>query len=118
MREGFKNLIAWQKAYELAIEIYKITRTFPRHETYGLISQIRRAAVSISGNIAEGYERLHRKEYVHFLSMAKGSLGELETYLLFSRDLEYMFDIRYQEIDIKRQETARILKGLIISLQS
>lgn len=69
-------------------------------------------------NIAEGYERQHRMEYIQFLTIAKGSLGEVETYLLFSKDLEYISDEKYEEIDDKRQEVARLLKGLIRPLQT
>lgn len=118
MGEGFKNLIVWQKGYVLALEIYRITRNFPRHEQYGLVSQIRRAAISVIGNISEGYERKHRKEYVHFLIMAKGSLGEVETYLLFSRDFGYIDNEIYAEIENKRKEVAKILTGLIRSLKT
>lgn len=65
MKDGFKSLKVWQKAYELALEIYKTTATFPKNELYGVSSQIQRAAISISANIAEGYERQHRKEYIY-----------------------------------------------------
>ena len=87
--EGFKQLIVWQKAYAFALGIYKTTQTFPKNELYGLVSQMRRSAISVSANIAEGYERQHRKEYLQFLTIARGSLGELESYLLFSKDLKF-----------------------------
>lgn len=118
MDEGFKRLIAWQKAYELSLEIYKITRSFPKHEQYGLISQIRRAVISIAGNIAEGYERQYRKEYIHFLTIAKGSLGEIEVYILFSKDFGYISTEHFLELEAKRQEVAKILSGLIKSLKA
>ena len=118
MIEGFQNLTTWQKAYELALEIYKMTKGFPKDEQYGLISQIRRAAISVSANISEGYERQYRKEYIQFLMIAKGSLGELETYLLFSRDLGYISIKEYESIHEKRQEVGKLLKGLIRSLYS
>ena len=116
MTEGFGNLIVWQKAYELALEIYKITKSFPKNEQYGIVSQIRRAAISVSANIAEGYERQHRKEYIQFLMIAKGSLGEVETYLLFSKDLGYINREEFLKLEENRQEIGRILKGLIRSL--
>ena len=72
---GFKDLVVWQKAYKLSLEIYKITAKFPKSEIYGLTSQFRRAVVSILANIAEGYERQYRKEQLQFLTMARGSLG-------------------------------------------
>lgn len=87
MGEGFRTLTTWQKAYELALEIYKTTKDYPKHEQFALVSQIRRAYLSVVANIAEGYERQHRKEDIQFLTAAKGSLGEVEAYLLFSKDL-------------------------------
>lgn len=116
MQKGFRGLKAWQSAYNLALTIYKITRSFPREEQYGLVSQIQRASVSVSANIAEGYERQYRKEYVQYLNIARGSLGEVETYLLFSKDLGYIREEQYNELEIIRQEAGRLLKGLIVSL--
>jgi four helix bundle protein len=114
--KGFRQLIAWQKAYELTLEVYRIAKVFPKTETYGLISQMQRAAVSIPANIAEGYERNHKKEYLQFLFVAKGSLGEVETYLSLAKDLGYLLHHDYLAVDEKRKETSRILKGLINSL--
>jgi four helix bundle protein len=74
---GFRELKVWQRAYELTLDLYRITRKFPKAEIYGLTSQLQRAAVSVPANIAEGYERNHRKEYLQFLFVAKGSLGSL-----------------------------------------
>jgi four helix bundle protein len=106
----------WQRAYELTLEVYRFTKTFPKGETYGLISQVQRAVVSIPANIAEGYERNHRKEYLQFLYIAKGSLGEVETYLLLARDLGYLNETDYASIDENRKATSRLLMGLIKSL--
>jgi four helix bundle protein len=113
---GFQELVAWQKAYGLTRAIYALTKNFPKEETYGLASQIQRAAVSVPGNIAEGYERQHRKEYVQFLYIAKGSLGEVETYLMLARDLGYIGNQNYNEIDQIREECGKVLGGLIRSL--
>ena len=88
--KSFKELIVWQKAYKLVLEVYKATKDFPRYEIYGLIQQMRRAAISIPSNIAEGYGRKHKREYIQFLSVAFGSLLELETQYLLSKDLGYM----------------------------
>lgn len=88
--KSFKDLIVWQKAYKLVLEIYKATKNFPNHETYGLTQQMRRAAVSLPSNIAEGYGRGHKAEYNQFLSVAYGSLSELETQYLLSIDLGYI----------------------------
>lgn len=87
---SFKDLIVWQKAYKLVLKIYKTTKDFPKHETYGLAQQMRRAAVSLPSNIAEGYGRRHKAEYRQFLSVAYGSLSELETQYLLSIDLKYI----------------------------
>lgn len=117
MGEGFRGLIVWQKAYSFALGVYKATRGFPKTEIYGITNQIQRAAISISANIAEGYERQHRKEYIQFLMIAKGSLGEVETYLMLSRDLGYLTEDQYNELDGQRQEIGKLLRGLINSLR-
>ena len=116
MNRGFKDLKVWQKAYDFALEIYKVSKDFPVEEKYGLTSQARRAAVSVTANIAEGYERQHRKEYIQFLSVAKGSLGEVETYLLFLRDLNYIHAQQFLGLEEKRIEIAKMLRGVINSL--
>lgn len=87
--KNYKDLIVWQKSYRLVLEIYKITKDFPKTETYGLSVQMRRAAVSIPSNIAEGYGRKHKAEYEQFLAIAYGSLMELETQYLLAIDLKY-----------------------------
>ena len=88
--KSFKDLIVWQKSYKLVLEIYKLTGGFPKSEIYGLSQQIRKAAISIPSNIAEGYGRKHKAEYEHFLSIAYGSLLEVETQYLLSVDLKYV----------------------------
>lgn len=87
--KSFKDLVVWQKAYRLVLVIYKITQDFPSSELYGLSLQMRKAAVSIPSNIAEGYGRKHKAEYEHFLSIAYGSLLELQTQCLLAVDLKY-----------------------------
>jgi four helix bundle protein len=87
---SFKDLIVWQKSYKLVIAIYKMTKNFPKDEIYGLSQQIRRATVAIPSNIAEGYGRQYNKEYKQFLSIAYGSLCELETQYLLAIDLNYI----------------------------
>ena len=93
---SFKDLIVWQKSYKLALIIYKITKEFPKEEMYGLISQMRRAAVSIPSNISEGYSRQYKPEYKRFLSISYGSLSELETQFLLSKDLGYIKEENYK----------------------
>ena len=87
---SFKDLIVWQKSYKLVLEIYKMTKGFPKTEIYGLSQQMRKAAVSIPSNIAEGYGRKHKAEYKQFLSIAYGSLLELETQYSLAVDLKYV----------------------------
>jgi four helix bundle protein len=113
MTESYRNLIAWQKAKALAIEIYKCTRNFPKDELYGMTSQMRRAAISVPSNIAEGRGRHSRKEFVQFLYHARGSLLELENQLEIARDLGYFSDQTYGSILRKTEELGRILNALI-----
>lgn len=94
---SFKDLIVWQKSYELVLEIYRMTSLFPKSEVYGLSQQMRRAAISIPSNVAEGYGRKHKKEYNQFLSVAYGSLLELETQFLLAKDLEFVSENRTAE---------------------
>ena len=114
--KGFNKLTAWQKAYELALMVYKYSKEFPSSELYGLTSQLRRASVSISANIAEGSERQHKKEFLQFLSIARGSLGEVETYLMLVKDLGYLSEDSFDELDAKRKTVGRLLRGLYKSL--
>ena len=88
--KSYKDLIAYQKAYELALNIYRATQNFPKIEQYGLVSQMRRSSVSIPSNIAEDYRRKHRKEYIQFLNIAYWSSGELETQISLSHNLEML----------------------------
>jgi four helix bundle protein len=88
--QSFKDLIVWQKSYRLVLEIYRITKGFLKSEDYGLSLQMRRAAISVPANIAEGYGRKHKAEYKQFLSIAYGSLLELETLYLLAVDLKYV----------------------------
>jgi four helix bundle protein len=118
MDDGFKGLTAWQKAYELALTLYKATKNFPKEEIYGLASQMQRAAVSVPANIAEGYERQYKKEYRQFLSIAKGSLSEIETYLLLCKDLTYITKEEFEGIESLRKETTKLINGLIKKVAS
>ena len=86
----FKDIIAWQKGYEFTLLVYKATRKFPNFETYGLSSQLQRAAVSIVANIAEGYKRLSKADKLRMMNSAQGSLEECRCYIMLSKDLEYI----------------------------
>jgi len=87
---SFTKLISWQKAFSLVILIYKITKNFPEEELYGIISQMRRAAVSVTSNISEGFSRIYKKEKIQFLYLSLGSLTELENLLLIARELGFL----------------------------
>jgi four helix bundle protein len=117
MSESYRDLIAWQKAKALALEVYRCTRKFPKDEIYGLTSQMRRAAISVPSNIAEGKGRYSRKELVQFLFHARGSLLELETQLSIAYDLKYMDSVTFCRFEGKTQELGRILNGLVNRFQ-
>lgn len=113
--QHYRQLIAWQKAMELVSAVYEITQSFPKEETYGLISQIRRAAVSVPSNIAEGQGRDSTKEFLHHLSIAYGSLMEVETQILIAQNLNYLGSS--DAILDKAAETGRLINGLARSLK-
>lgn len=114
--KSFKKLTVWQKTYEMVLLIYKYSQKFPSSELYGLTSQMRRAAISILANIAEGSERQHKKEFMQFLSIARGSLAEVETYLMLTKDLGYLNEQEFHELEERRKEVGRLLRGLYKSL--
>ena len=107
-----EKLDVWKKAIDLVILIYKITETFPAHERYGLTSQIRRAAVSVPANIAEGAARQSSKEFAHFLSNSQGSASELETELLIAERLGYLGSAGYIAMRNEIDSVGRMLVGL------
>jgi len=117
MLKNYKDLKVWQRSYQLCLEIYKITKGFPREERYSLTSQIRRAAVSIPSNIAEGYGRKTTLEYIRFLYIAYGSNCELETQILLSGDLGYIERGKLEMLKQGIREVERMLKALIQSLE-
>jgi four helix bundle protein len=106
---GYKKLIVWQKADELAREVYMKTKSFPKEEMYGITSQLRRAALSIPINIVEGYARQSKKEFKNFLSIALGSLAETEYIIEFSKQLGYLTDCDYSKLADTRQEVGNLL---------
>ena len=116
MAEGYQDLIAWRKAIQLALEVYRCTKAFPKEELYGLTSQMRRAAVSVASNIAEGKGRYSRREFVQFLYCARGSLLELQTQLFLARELEYLQSNVSRRIKDEADELGRILNGLTTSV--
>ena len=91
--KSYKDLLIWQKAFEIVISSYKLVKTFPQEELYALTSQIKRAAISIPSNIAEGYGRNTDKSFSHFIDISRGSLYELETQLLIAKELDFIQDL-------------------------
>jgi len=109
----FRDLIVWQKSMAMVTEIYQVTQSFPRREDYGITSQIRRCAVSIPSNIAEGYGRNSRNEYIRFLQIALGSLFELQTQLEIATNLGYLKKEEFDALYERTREVERMLSVLI-----
>ena len=118
MVHSYKELIVWQKFIELVVNIYELTEKFPREEIYGITSQIRRAAVSIASNIAEGRYRGTKADYVHFLRMSYGSGAELETQLEISKRLLKTKILNYNKIDSLLEEVMKMLNVMNNKLTS
>ncbi|MEK6537900.1 MAG: four helix bundle protein [Nitrospirota bacterium] len=117
MSRDFKNIKAWQYADDLTVLVYSKTNYFPKEELYGLTSQLRRAAASVPTNIAEGASREHKKEYLHFLYIARGSAGETRYLIHLANRLEYLKKSDYEELERLREETAKTLHGLISAVR-
>lgn len=115
---SYKDLIVWQKSFDLSIAVYGITKAFPKDETYGLISQIRRCAVSIPSNIAEGYTRHRKLEFIQFLQIAFASGAELETQLLIAREVGYLSTQDYQKMGDLLLEVQKMLNSLIDKIRN
>jgi len=116
MQHSFRDLRVWQQAMNLAVAIYRSTEAFPKHEVYGLTQQMRRAAVSVPSNIAEGKGRRHDKEFRQFLFHARGSLLELETQLAIATELKYLTAKQSDEVQLLATQVGRSLAGLVNSL--
>ncbi len=115
--KNYRDLIAWQKAMELVELVYSETKKFPREEVYALTSQLRRAAVSVPSNIAEGQGRTSSREFLNFLSMAYGSLREIETQIIIAERLGYMSEGKARSILELSGEVGRLINGLSSSLK-
>lgn len=111
MAHTFKNIKVWQKAHEMVLQIYKITKEFPSSEMYGLTAQIRRSAASVATNIVEGYKRRSDRDFAHFLNMADSSLEETKYHLFLAYDLTYLCKEDYEHISILADEVGRMLSG-------
>jgi four helix bundle protein len=114
--QSYRDLIVWQKSIDLVLEIYGATQSFPKTETYGLVSQLRRAAVSVPSNIAEGHARLSTGEFKQFLGHSRGSLMEIETQVLISQRLGYINAGESSNLLNRATEVGKVLNGLLNSL--
>src|SRR5437762_5531195 len=115
--KNYQELIVWQRAMDLVEEVCKLSRAFPREEVYGLTSQIRRAAVSVPSNIAEGQGRRTTADFLRHLSIAYGSLREVETQILIAQRLKYIVIGKVESVLSRAGEVGRLLNGLMASLE-
>lgn len=114
---SYQDLTVWQKAFQLALEVYKVTKKFPYEELYGLTSQMRRAAFAIPSNIAEGYARQHLGEYLQFLKIAFASGAELETQLLIAKEIDLIPKEDFNKLNDLLTEVMKMLNSLIEKLK-
>lgn len=114
--KDFKELKVWHKAYKLALAVYEVSRVFPREEIYGLTSQLRRSAISVGANIAEGCGRRSDGELIRFLQIARGSASEVEHHLLLARDLKFLPVNTHRDLEKQLQEVQRMLTSLVSAI--
>ena len=111
MTSSFMEVVAWQKAHQFVVDVYRATAAFPSHERYGLCSQFQRAAVSIAANIAEGYRRDGIKDKLRFLNVSQGSLEECRYYILLAKDLQYIDEKEKNILNNSIEDTSRLLNA-------
>ncbi len=115
--QSYQNLLVWQKSMDLSVEVYRLTALFPKSEVYGIVSQIRRASVSIPSNIAEGSKRGTRKDFRNFLLIAYGSGAELETQLLLAKRLRFLDDSEYKKSLLLLTEVMKMLNVFVQKME-
>jgi four helix bundle protein len=116
--QNYKNLIVWDESHKLVIQLYKTTGSFPKNEQFGLTSQLRRAAVSVPANIAEGCGRYTDKDTLHFFQIALGSLHESEYYILLAKELDYINDAEYKKLTTTCNNAKAMLLSLIKKIRN
>lgn len=114
---NFTDLEAWNKAHLLVLDVYKISKNFPKDELYGITNQLRRAASSVTANIAEGFARYHFKEKIKFYYNSRGSVAEVQDFLLLAKDLNYINEKECNELFDRCNEVGRLVNGLIKSIE-
>jgi len=115
--QNFYELEAWKKAHELTLEIYKITKNFPREELFGIVNQLRRAVCSTGANIAEGFERYHFNDKIRFYYQARGSVAEVQNFLLLAKDLGFINVDICKNLGEKANQVRQLINGLIRSIE-
>lgn len=118
MGASFRELVVWQRAVQMGLEIYKLTLSFPSDERFALTNQLRKAAVSVASNIAEGYGRISMGEYIQFLGHARGSVFEVQTQLVFAEGLGYGTKSSLQSADQLAGEVGKMLNAMLVKLQT
>jgi four helix bundle protein len=113
--KSFTDLLSWKKGHEIVLEVYKVTRDFPKEERYGIVDQLRRAVVSITCNQAEGFNRHSKKDKTHFYYTALGSVAEVQNLLLVAKDIGYLDNHTFNQIAQLTVQEAKLIKGLIRS---
>lgn len=111
MNRSFKDIIAWQKAYSLVLDVYRVTNKFPASEKFGLCSQFQRAAVSVIANIAEGYKKISKADKLRIMNIAQGSLEECKCYIILSKDLGYIDESEHRSLGLKSEEASKVLNA-------
>ncbi|MDL2256482.1 four helix bundle protein [Parabacteroides sp. OttesenSCG-928-G06] len=114
--QSFEQVVAWQKAHEYVLAIYRITKEYPKEEMFCLVNQMRRAAASITANIAEGYVRIGHKEKLRFYNISQGSLEETRNFVILSKDLGYISSEEKEALSIQAAEVSRILNAYCLGL--
>ncbi|MCD8176980.1 MAG: four helix bundle protein [Tannerellaceae bacterium] len=109
--QSFEQLVVWQKAHQLVLSIYKITKNYPKDEIFGLVNQMRRAAISITANIAEGYSRIGSKDKLRFYNISQGSLEEIRNFIILSKDLEYITQDDKLALNDMAMDVSRLLNA-------
>ena len=107
----FRSLIVWQKGHQLVLDVYRITKSFPDEEKFGIVPQMRRAVISITANISEGYRKVGKKDKLRFFNMSQGSLAEMSNFIIIAKDLQYISDNDYTLLNEKIEEVDRLLES-------
>lgn len=116
--KSFENLIVWQKAHQWVLSVYKQSKIFPKEEKYGLTSQLRRSAISVPANIAEGFKKRGKADKVRYINIAQGSLEESRYYLILARDLSYLDDSKISALKEAQEEIGRMLESYAMAIKN